>query len=133
MKAPSPIRSSDRPVVIAYLLFPVTIFLIVSFAVQSIVYFARPASCKRSSRPVERFALLRSCGGVHNLGHRTRLQEGDRQRHYPTQQYNNNMRPLSRGDVRLASNDPNDAPLIDPNYMADPIDKWQELSVGANI
>jgi choline dehydrogenase len=32
------------------------------------------------------------------------------------------MRPLSRGDVRLASNDPNDAPVIDPNYMADPID-----------
>jgi choline dehydrogenase len=32
------------------------------------------------------------------------------------------MRPLSRGDVRLASNDPNDAPIIDPNYMADPID-----------
>jgi choline dehydrogenase len=32
------------------------------------------------------------------------------------------MRPLSRGDVRLASNDPNDAPQIDPNYMADPID-----------
>jgi DNA-binding beta-propeller fold protein YncE len=48
--------------------------------------FARPASCKRPSRPVERFALLRSCDGVHNLGHRTRLQEGDRQRHYPAQQ-----------------------------------------------
>jgi hypothetical protein len=86
MKAPSPIRSSDRPVVITYLLFPVTIFLIVSFAVQSMVYFARPASCKRPSRPVARFALLRSCDGVHNLGHRTRLQEGDRQRHYPAQQ-----------------------------------------------
>ena len=24
--------------------------------------------------------------------------------------------------MRLASNDPNDAPVIDPNYMADPID-----------
>jgi hypothetical protein len=86
MKAPSPIRSSDRPAVITYLLFTVPIFLIVSFAVQSIVYFARPASCKRPSRPVERFALLRSFDGVHNLGHRTRLQEGDRQRHYPAQQ-----------------------------------------------
>ena len=36
--------------------------------------------------------------------------------------HNNNMRPLSRGEVKLASNDPCDAPLIDPNYMADPVD-----------
>ena len=36
--------------------------------------------------------------------------------------HNNNMRPLSRGEVKLASNDPTDAPLIDPNYMAEPSD-----------
>lgn len=36
--------------------------------------------------------------------------------------HNNNMRPLSRGEVKLASSDPRDAPLIDPNYMADPVD-----------
>ena len=33
------------------------------------------------------------------------------------------MRPRSRGTVRLASDDPNAAPLIDPNYWADPYDK----------
>ncbi len=37
------------------------------------------------------------------------------------------MRPRSRGTVRLASNDPNTAPLIDPNYWADPYDK--EMSI----
>lgn len=36
--------------------------------------------------------------------------------------HNNNMRPLSRGEVRLASSNPLDAPLIDPNFMADPVD-----------
>ncbi len=36
--------------------------------------------------------------------------------------HNNNMRPLSRGEVKLASGDPYEAPLIDPNYMADPVD-----------
>jgi choline dehydrogenase-like flavoprotein len=33
------------------------------------------------------------------------------------------MRPRSRGTVRLASNDPKDAPLIDPNYWSDPHDR----------
>ena len=37
------------------------------------------------------------------------------------------MRPRSRGTVRLASNDPNAAPLIDPNYWADPYDKEMSL------
>ncbi len=37
------------------------------------------------------------------------------------------MRPRSRGTVRLASNDPNVAPLIDPNYWSDPYDK--EMSI----
>jgi choline dehydrogenase len=37
------------------------------------------------------------------------------------------MRPRSRGTVRLASNDPNAAPLIDPNYWADSYDK--EMSI----
>lgn len=32
------------------------------------------------------------------------------------------MRPKSRGSVTLASADPNDAPLIDPNYWAEPED-----------
>jgi choline dehydrogenase-like flavoprotein len=32
------------------------------------------------------------------------------------------LRPRSRGTVRLASNDPRAAPLIDPNYWADPYD-----------
>ncbi len=33
------------------------------------------------------------------------------------------MRPRSRGTVRLASSDPNVAPLIDPNYWNDPYDR----------
>jgi len=37
------------------------------------------------------------------------------------------LRPRSRGTVRLASNDPNTAPLIDPNYWADPYDR--EMSI----
>jgi choline dehydrogenase len=37
------------------------------------------------------------------------------------------MRPRSRGTVRLASNNPNDAPLIDPNYWSDPYDKEMSL------
>jgi choline dehydrogenase len=37
------------------------------------------------------------------------------------------MRPRSRGTVRLASNDPNAAPLIDPNYWSDPYDREMSL------
>jgi choline dehydrogenase len=37
------------------------------------------------------------------------------------------LRPRSRGTVRLASNDPTAAPLIDPNYWADPYDKEMSL------
>jgi choline dehydrogenase-like flavoprotein len=37
------------------------------------------------------------------------------------------LRPRSRGTVRLASADPARAPLIDPNYWADPIDR--EMSI----
>lgn len=37
------------------------------------------------------------------------------------------LRPRSRGTVRLASADPQDAPLIDPNYWADPYDR--EMSI----
>jgi choline dehydrogenase-like flavoprotein len=37
------------------------------------------------------------------------------------------LRPRSRGTVRLASNDPNAAPLIDPNYWSDPHDR--EMSI----
>ena len=37
------------------------------------------------------------------------------------------LRPRSRGTVRLANNDPNAAPLIDPNYWADPYDR--EMSI----
>lgn len=37
------------------------------------------------------------------------------------------LRPRSRGSVRLASNDPAKAPLIDPNYLADPHDR--EMSI----
>ncbi|MCQ0987145.1 GMC family oxidoreductase [Jiella marina] len=37
------------------------------------------------------------------------------------------LRPRSRGTVRLASADPKDAPLIDPNYLADPNDR--EMSI----
>ena len=33
------------------------------------------------------------------------------------------IRPRSRGTVRLASSDPKAAPLIDPNYWADPHDR----------
>ncbi|GAB4577044.1 MAG: choline dehydrogenase [Roseibium sp.] len=33
------------------------------------------------------------------------------------------LRPRSRGSVRLRSADPSDAPLIDPNYLADPTDR----------
>ena len=33
------------------------------------------------------------------------------------------LRPRSRGTVRLASDDPKAAPLIDPNYWADPYDR----------
>jgi choline dehydrogenase-like flavoprotein len=33
------------------------------------------------------------------------------------------LRPLSRGTVRLASADPRAAPLIDPNYWAEPYDR----------
>jgi choline dehydrogenase-like flavoprotein len=37
------------------------------------------------------------------------------------------MRPRSRGTVRLASSDPRAAPLIDPNYWADPHDREMSL------
>jgi choline dehydrogenase len=37
------------------------------------------------------------------------------------------LRPRSRGTVRLASADPMAAPLIDPNYWADPLDR--EMSI----
>ena len=33
------------------------------------------------------------------------------------------LRPRSRGTVRLASGDPKAAPLVDPNYWADPYDR----------
>jgi choline dehydrogenase-like flavoprotein len=33
------------------------------------------------------------------------------------------LRPRSRGTVRLQSRDPAHAPLIDPNYLADPLDR----------
>ena len=36
--------------------------------------------------------------------------------------YTNLLRPKSRGTVRLASADPDQAPLIDPNYLGDPDD-----------
>ena len=36
-------------------------------------------------------------------------------------------RPRSRGTVRLASSDPNDAPLIDPNFWGDPYDREMNL------
>jgi choline dehydrogenase len=36
--------------------------------------------------------------------------------------YTNLLRPKSRGTVRLASADPDKAPLIDPNYLSDPDD-----------
>ena len=37
------------------------------------------------------------------------------------------MRPKSRGSVKLRSADPNDAPLIDPNYFAEPEDLRRSL------
>ncbi len=37
------------------------------------------------------------------------------------------LRPRSRGTVRLQSADPSAAPLIDPNYLADPLDR--EMSI----
>ncbi|MEO0990129.1 MAG: GMC oxidoreductase, partial [Pseudomonadota bacterium] len=37
------------------------------------------------------------------------------------------LRPRSRGTVRLASDDPRAAPLIDPNYWADPHDRDMTL------
>lgn len=37
------------------------------------------------------------------------------------------LRPRSRGTVRLASADPSAAPLIDPNYFADPYDREMSL------
>ena len=37
------------------------------------------------------------------------------------------LRPRSRGSVRLQSADPAQAPLIDPNYLADPLDR--EMSI----
>ncbi len=37
--------------------------------------------------------------------------------------YSNLLRPRSRGTVTLRSADPADAPLIDPNYLADPYDR----------
>ncbi len=38
-----------------------------------------------------------------------------------------NMRPRSRGTVKLASSNPDDAPLIDPNFWSDPYDLEQSL------
>ncbi|MEM6889274.1 MAG: GMC family oxidoreductase N-terminal domain-containing protein [Pseudomonadota bacterium] len=38
------------------------------------------------------------------------------------------MRPRSRGTVTLASADPTEAPLIDPNYWSDPHDKEMSLN-----
>ena len=37
------------------------------------------------------------------------------------------LRPRSRGTVRLASADPAAAPLIDPNYWQDPIDRERSI------
>lgn len=37
------------------------------------------------------------------------------------------LRPRSRGTVRLRSDNPNDPPLIDPNYLAEPYDR--EMSI----
>lgn len=39
-----------------------------------------------------------------------------------------NLRPRSRGTITLASANPLDAPLIDPNYLADPDDMAQMLA-----
>jgi choline dehydrogenase len=38
------------------------------------------------------------------------------------------LRPRSRGTLRLASADPLAAPLIDPNYWADPYDRAQSIA-----
>ena len=38
------------------------------------------------------------------------------------------LRPRSRGTVRLQSADPASAPLIDPNYLADPIDRARSIA-----
>jgi len=38
------------------------------------------------------------------------------------------LRPLSRGTVRLANNDPMAAPLIDPNYWAEPYDRQMSIA-----
>ncbi len=37
------------------------------------------------------------------------------------------LHPRSRGTVRLASSDPSDAPLIDPNYWSDPHDRKMSI------
>ncbi|MFK7791292.1 MAG: GMC family oxidoreductase [Devosiaceae bacterium] len=37
------------------------------------------------------------------------------------------LRPRSRGSVRLQSSDPSHAPLIDPNYLADPQDRENSI------
>jgi choline dehydrogenase-like flavoprotein len=37
------------------------------------------------------------------------------------------LRPRSRGTVRLSSNDPGAAPLIDPNYWSDPYDRTMSI------
>ena len=42
---------------------------------------------------------------------------------YGVSLYANLLRPKSRGTVRLASADPKQPPLIDPNYFADPYDR----------
>ena len=42
------------------------------------------------------------------------------------------MRPESRGSIRLRSNDPSDAPLIDPNYLATNCDRY-EMREGLKI
>ena len=42
---------------------------------------------------------------------------------YGVSLYANLLRPRSRGTVRLASADPKEPPLIDPNYFADPYDR----------
>ncbi len=46
------------------------------------------------------------------------------------------MRPESRGTVRLASSDPNDAPIIDPNYLATDNDRFvmrEGLKLGRDL
>jgi choline dehydrogenase-like flavoprotein len=37
------------------------------------------------------------------------------------------LRPRSRGTVRLSSDDPAKAPLIDPNYLSDPMDRAMSI------